>query len=61
MGMYGFIQPFPTASSHAPRAAETLNQDLATLDTEYNRLSDCMAQGERDGHDDKWLNPTGNI
>ena len=37
------------------RAVQTLNTDLATLDSEYNKLTDCMAQGERDGFDQKWL------
>ena len=45
----------PSLSILIPRAALTLNNDLATLDAEYNKLSECMASGERDGHDKKWL------
>lgn len=45
----------PSLSILIPRAALTLNNDLATLDAEYNKLSECMASGERDGNDKKWL------
>ena len=32
------------------RAIVQLNSDLAILDQEYNKLSDHVAQGERDSH-----------
>ena len=47
--------PRPRPASLIIRAVLTLNGDLATLDSEYNKLTDCMAQGERDGFDQKWL------
>ena len=40
------------------RAIQTLNADLQTLDVEYNKLSDCMAQGEGDEYDPKCLTST---
>jgi len=35
-----------------PRAILQLNADLQTLDTEYNKLGDLAARGERDDHND---------
>ncbi|CAL1155174.1 unnamed protein product [Cladocopium goreaui] len=32
------------------KAVETLNNDLKVLDSEYNKLSEHMAKGERDDH-----------
>lgn len=39
----------------AIRAVIALNADLLTLDAEYNKLAECMAQGERDDFDQGWL------
>eukprot|EP00435_Cladocopium_sp_Y103_P065453 s459_g27.t1 len=39
--------------SKKQKAVQTLNADLVTLDSEYNKLTDCMAQGERDEYDQK--------
>lgn len=38
-----------------PRAVETLNNDLKVLDSEYNKLSEHMAKGERDDHSKEQL------
>ena len=38
-----------------PRSIEALNQDLATLDTEYNSLSEHMAKGEQDDFNPEWF------
>ena len=43
------------AAAFHPRAAQTLNNDLGVLDQEYNKLSEHVAQGERDNYDDEWL------
>ena len=32
-----------------------MDQDLATLDTEYNTLSDHMARGEQDEFNPEWF------
>ena len=37
------------------RAVITLNADLATLDSEYNKLSIHVAEGERQNHSQTWL------
>ena len=38
-----------------PRAVETLNNDLKVLDSEYNKLSEHLAKGERDDHSKEQL------
>ena len=40
------------------RAVTQLNNDLKVLDAEYNKLSDHVASGDRDDHDQKLLNCT---
>ncbi|CAL1164886.1 unnamed protein product [Cladocopium goreaui] len=36
------------------RAVETLKDDLKVLDSEYNKLSEQLAKGERDDHSKEW-------
>lgn len=38
------------------RAIQQLNVDLAALDDQYNKLSEHVAQGERDGHNQEYPN-----
>ena len=49
------FQSSPTAHLSI-RAVATLNGDLNTLDSEYNTLSNHMAEGERDSFDKPCLN-----
>lgn len=43
---------FPRINLPQPRAVITLNNDLTTLDSEYNKLSDHVAAGERDDYNE---------
>ena len=51
--------PFPSLASKTglqavvrSRAVLQLNADLQTLDSEYNKLGDLAARGERDEHNE---------
>ena len=43
------------APPERPRSIEALDQDLATLDNEYNTLSEHMAKGEQDDFNPEWF------
>ena len=47
--------PYQVAPPERPRSIEALDQDLATLDNEYNTLSDHMAKGEQDDFNPEWF------
>ncbi len=41
-----------------PRSIKALENDLATLDNEYNNLSDLMAKGEQDDFSPEFFGKT---
>ena len=44
----------PALEAARLRAIAQLNSDLSVLDQEYNKLSDHVAQGERDSHNKEY-------
>ncbi|CAL1149811.1 unnamed protein product [Cladocopium goreaui] len=54
-GLIGDLRKNYCEDEHAKKSIEALDQDLATLDNEYNTLSEHMAKGEQDDFNPEWF------
>ena len=48
--------PCPASDKISFRAITQLNADITVLDDDYNKLSEHVAQGERDDHNQEYPN-----
>lgn len=53
--LIGDLQKNYPQDQTAMKACTTMNTDLATLDAEYNKLAQILAEGERDNFNQEWL------